>query len=371
MEPSINNKAGYWRYDATRVLQWQWAKGLPSGLKGHLFETYGSGREALFALAKRWAATGNNTIFLPAFLPEGVEQPFREAGWTVVYYDLQAHKTTPDWEQLEALAHRHPPQAALLIHYFGIPQDAQQFKSLLPNATIIEDWAHSYPTPKLMDTISPENWWLFSPNKLGGLLDGAWLGGSKPAPVMKRKTSSLQNAYLFWRCIYLIGVSIYYRLPFRWRFLRRVAEAAYVRSYYRLLELTRQPHPVSRLGQWVLHHFPHEPMIEKRMAQAQLYHQLLNLGPGARLIQQLPDHPLIGYPLWIEDRTAFQQHLGEHGIKGTAFTDRWWFLDEEQTAHFPEAKALFDHHCLLPINDRLSRMDIERIIEVVNTYTAV
>lgn len=371
MNPSVRNNKNYWRYDATRVLRWQWAKGRPPGLEECAVTTFSSGREALFTLARAWAPTSQATILLPAFLPEGVEQPFREAGWSILYYDLQVKTTAPDWSQLEALAQQHQPQAALLIHYFGVPQDVERFQSILPTATIIEDWAHSYPTPILLDTFSAENWWLFSPNKLAGVLDGAWLAGPEPVPVSARSNPGPRRAYLFWRLVYLLAASIYYRLPLRWRFLRRVAEAAYVRSYFQLLQLTSRPRAISRIGSWLLRHFPHQQMIEQRMAQAELYHHGLTFDLSTRLIHHLPDHPLIGYPIWVKDRAAFLQYLAHYGIKGTAFTDRWWFLDEEQTAHFPGAKALFEHHCLLPINDRLSPTDIERIIQVVQGYTAL
>lgn len=100
-------------------------------------------RDALDLLARE--ATGEKeTVLLPAFVPSGVLEPIRAAGYTPIFYPITP-SLRPVTEAVERELDRNS-LALLTVNYFGFPQPAHdQLRRLADEvgATVIEDNAHA------------------------------------------------------------------------------------------------------------------------------------------------------------------------------------------------------------------------------------
>jgi len=262
-----------------------------------------------------------------------------------------------------------PVHLLVLIHYFGQRQATEKILNLLPPTTaLLEDWAHTYPTAT-WPAPGGQHWALFSPNKLAGITDGAWLVGPTVLPLPAHPVARRKVGYVFWRLIYLVATSVGVRTALLRGFCLRVAGFTYRKSYQLLLRQTAQPGPVSGVGRWLVEHLPQQELVERRLEQATYYHAHLNQPRLRSLLGEVPTHhPLIGYPVWVADRAHFEAYLAQHQIRGQVFTDSWWFVPPAETEKFAESRVLRAHHFLLPINQNMDLTAVAAIVRVVNGY---
>lgn len=355
-------------YSPSRSFSFHWPASQPEGLPTSGRSDFRSGREALYALTQHLKPQDRGTVLLPAWVPEGVQLPFRLAQWDIHYYNLD-HHADPDWAEVASLIGNQHFDLVVLIHYFGQARDAKRMLRLLPaGSSLVEDWAHSYPHPHWVPPPSG-HWALFSPTKIIGTTDGAWLLG--PALITPPRRANKQHyAYLFWQFLYLSGSTAQqFNLPGR-QWWERLSGGAYARAYQYLLAGTNAPKAMSKIGKWLSLHTPHHKVIEQRKAQVEYYSQHLTQTQVRFLIKE-PDQwqPLIGFPLWVEDTRRFSAYLQAHGIRGQAFTDRWWFISEADAGQYQSSKDLMEHHFLLPLHCRYTEKDLAYIVGIVNEYT--
>ncbi len=355
-------------YSPSRSFSFHWPASQPEGLPTSGRSDFRSGREALYALTQHLKPQDRGTVLLPAWVPEGVQLPFRLAQWDIHYYNLD-HHADPDWAEVASLIGNQHFDLVVLIHYFGQARDAKRMLRLLPaGSSLVEDWAHSYPHPHWVPPPSG-HWALFSPTKIIGTTDGAWLLG--PALITPPRRANKQHyAYLFWQFLYLSGSTAQqFNLPGR-QWWERLSGGAYARAYQYLLAGTNAPKAMSKIGKWLSLHTPHHKVIEQRKAQVEYYSQHLTQTQVRFLIKE-PDQwqPLIGFPLWVEDTRRFSAYLQAHGIRGQAFTDRWWFISEADAGQYQSSKDLMEHHFLLPLHCRYTEKDLAYIVGTVNEYT--
>lgn len=354
-------------YSPSRSFSIRWSSQWPPGLPLHQRSDFRSGREALFALTQQLKPAANGRVLLPAWVAEGVFLPFQLANWQIDYYNLDKN-ADPDWEELASHCKHQHYDLVLLIHYFGQERDTQRFLSLLPDGVqLIEDWAHTYPHHNWRPP-PIGHWALFSPTKIIGTTDGAWLIG--PVTIKASATSGIPHlGYLLWQLLYLTGNTLQQlNIPGR-NWWKKLSGGAYARAYHRLLQMTQDTAPMSKLGKWLIRHTPHELMTTRRKAQAQYYFQHLAQQHFRFLLSaDFLKHPLIGFPMWVEDPVHFAAYLAEHGIRGQVFTDRWWFISARESSKFQQSHDLLQHHFLLPINQQFKLQDVAYITKITNEY---
>lgn len=353
-------------YAAARQLRLYWNAQTVEGLPRNGRSTFGSGREALFQLCQYLSPGRSGRVLLPVWVPEGVWQPFHLAGWDIVFYNVN-QEGSPDCADVRSLLARQDFQLAVLIHYFGLPQNTLSFLDLLPeNTRLLEDWSHALPHPGWPQP-KTGHWALFSPNKLIGTTDGAWLIGPEqlavPAPHALER-----SRYLCWRLLHLLASRFLQNGVPGSSIWRRLQGGAYARSYRLLQQQTASPRAMSRLGRFLIRHSRPRQDVRMRIQQAEYYRQNLS---NAHLKSIPADaaicHPMIGYPVWVEDRPAFSQYLASKGIFGWAFSDAWWFAPPDDP-RFASARGLFEHHYLLPLQPAISPRGLSCVVAAVNQY---
>ena len=353
-------------YSPSRTLSFHWPASSPPGLPKHHTTGFGSGRQAVYALARSLAPTGGK-VLLPVWVAEGIHLPFVKAGWQIEYYDLDSY-ANPAWQHLEQRLEQQEYDLVVLIHYFGLPRNTERLRMLIRGRyPILEDWAHSYPASKWPAPASGV-WALFSPSKFVGTTDGAWIIGPYPLQHTHPKDKAIARLrYLYWQWLYLIASTLLWRQWPGQELWKKLQGGSYARAYRLLLRLTGTPTGISLGGKWLLAHTDHHRLIDQRIAQARYYAEHLNnpdlnkmLAAGNTTV------PWIGFPLWLEDRKDFVDYLAKHNIRGQQFTERWWF--EEAAQDYSGGLALLQHHYLLPMHQDFTLEDIATITRIANAY---
>ena len=131
-------------------------------------------------------------ILVPDFICDSLLHPILQAGLIPVYYSV-TRELVPDWQSLELIASNSRCQALIMVHYFGQPQNIEQFQLFCSrhNLLLVEDNAHGYgghlagrPLGSFGDIgISSPRKILGTPS--GGILHGASTLSSKLTQNMK------------------------------------------------------------------------------------------------------------------------------------------------------------------------------------------
>ena len=357
-------------YSPSRTLSLHWPAQMPEGLPSKGLSSFASGRQAIYALVQHLGAGKEvGRVLLPAWVAEGVYLPFVRAEWQIVFYELD-HQANPDWQRLEQLLAEHQFDLVILIHYFGQQRDVEKLIELIAGqCPILEDWAHSYPCAVWPPPVTG-NWALFSPTKLVGTTDGAWLVGPEKLAdyYQEQGLAKKRIAYVCWQLLYLLGSTfVRLKLPIR-AIWNRLSGGSYARGYQLQVELTDKPSPISAIGTWLIKHTAHKAIETNRTAQAARYSKHLR-NPHIHLLGSDKDNeqlPWVGFPLRVDEPQKFAAYLAQHNIRGQRFTEKWWFYSD--TSHYPIARKLWEQHFLLPIHQDFSLEDIDYIIKVVNAY---
>jgi perosamine synthetase len=84
-------------------------------------------------------------ILVPDFICDVLLHPILQAGLIPFYYPV-TQDLVPDWRTLELIATSSSCQALIMVHYFGQPQNIEQFRLFCSrhNLLLVEDNAHGY-----------------------------------------------------------------------------------------------------------------------------------------------------------------------------------------------------------------------------------
>jgi len=147
---------------------------------------------ALFVALKQ-SRLKNNAILVPNYVCDVLLYPILESGFVPVYYPI-TRELKPDWVELEKIVNANKCDAIVMIHYFGQPQDIEQFKKFCVQygLLLIEDNAHGFGgflDDQLLGTYGDIG--ISSPKKILGLSSGGVLhnAGDKSLSMAKKLDS--------------------------------------------------------------------------------------------------------------------------------------------------------------------------------------
>lgn len=328
------------------------------------------GRAAL-ALAIRSAELSGfskrNRFLLPSYLCRTMIQPFVEAGLQVKFYGVNRNLRV----EAESIGSQIDSETlgVLLVHYFGFSQNpdlAERLHRTFPDVCIIDDRTHlllsdvakapESPDPAIA-VYSARKWGPFpdlgiviwprkasSPDKAATLFD-AWYH----LPFLKARIAGLvlRSAYLSFPCETLRSLS-----------LRPVHNADDILD--RRVVVSRAS-PVSQVLWW-LWDWRSAWRIRRRN-----FEYLLQNWPrqaGEPLYDSLPpDVCPLGFPIRSFDREALRARM----ISNRVYPPVHWHLPKEvDPESFPDSARLAEEELTLPIDQRYSLGDMERILEVAS-----
>jgi len=305
-------------------------------------------------------------VLMPDYVPQGVHDPYRRAGWEIAFYPVAASLAL-DREAIARALDARRPDHVVLIHHFGvyIEENVRLARELLPAGTaLLEDFAHSLPqddVPVRGDLAA------YSSTKMLGVAEGARLvlrGEARAAPCRYAPEDAASRA---------LRSRLERRLAFESFFaardLPRVADSAMRRllrrraEYYGYVQ-ENYSEIRARIGsrsRTMLERIDLVRVAERRRKIARLYVE----GLDPRLLLPVPRESLIrqalyAFPILVADRTAFMAGMRRRGVRASALVDHWWFQAEEP------GHELRDRHVLLPANHYLSDVKVRRVIEAAN-----
>jgi hypothetical protein len=347
---------------ASGRLQADWLLGRRSA-QGSLL-LYGRGSFALAGAVKavRTKHRAAPTVWLPAYFCDEASDPLRSDGVEIRYYEL-TRRLEPDWERLES-EFRNPGGLPILVlvHYFGFPSDTAAALDFCrrKNAILVEDAAHAA-APGASIGLAPFT--VFSPRKLFAIPPIGCLVVADPQDAPPQPMTTGGGPAMVWLAK-RIAQKAMRALHIPWHTIGRgfAAETAPRNS--------REPSPTPEdrgcdamaarfLG--LASNDASEVISQRRSNYEALARHILDSEVARPLVESLGAACPYALPVVFPgDVTVLARRLQERGIP----VSRWPDLPTEvagRSREFPVSNELYERILLLPIHQRLTSNDIERV----------
>ena len=79
-------------------------------------------------------------------------------------------------------------------------------------------------------------------------------------------------------------------------------------------------------------------------------------------------YQLPGYPLFSENRSVLRKYLKKRGVDTLSYKRFWFLVPKEEKKFFQNDLKIYESHLLLPINENISKNDLQQIINLLNEY---
>jgi dTDP-4-amino-4,6-dideoxygalactose transaminase/CelD/BcsL family acetyltransferase involved in cellulose biosynthesis len=328
------------------------AKRLPFPLEEAGYRLFARARHGLRLGVQELGLGPGDEVLVPAYHHGSEIEALVRAGLTCRFYDLGTG-LEPEEEELDSLLTERT-RALHLIHYFGLPQDAQRWRSWCDerNLMLIEDAAQSWLASVDGRPVgSFGSLAIFCVYKTFALPDGGAVVSASPpdAPIGRNGSVLLPLAR--------------HRLAVARRTGVLARSRRFTGTEHVNFALDQEPRPPSPVTLALLPRVADHAAAGRRRANYRLLNEDLGgLMPPA--IAPLGDgaSPLV-FPVWAERRDEFVRRLDERGVAARPF----WQVPHPalDTSQFPNAAAWRERLVALPVHQELGPEDMERVADTV------
>jgi dTDP-4-amino-4,6-dideoxygalactose transaminase len=335
-----------------------------------------TGRSALLHLIHRLPSASARTVLIPAYVAEGVIQPFRLAGFEILFYRLQAD-LKPMVEDVATLLQRVDGSAVVvLIHYFGFSVRTDALSALLMqhDAIVVDDLAHAPLTAGPNGRLLGEgaDIALYSLNKFLPVVDGAILLSRRTEIDIAIDESALPelpaSAQAAYRAHLEAAAGLAASAPENAQpWLQRVGET--YEGYYAVINGDLSPHRQSAESRQMEAAFPYRHLIEQRQANSRILYGELK-SPAFALVY--PEVPAGVVPFCIPARVPagrrgeILERLIARGILLSTLQDKWDFIPAGKQGHFALEAAFLYEHVLIPVSEFITAEAMWYMVEQLN-----
>lgn len=335
-----------------------------------------TGRSALLHFIRRLPPSCARTVLMPAYVAEGVIQPFRAAGFEIAFYRLQPD-LSPVVDEVASLLQQVDGQAVVvLIHYFGFSVRSEALSAVLlrHDAIVVDDLAHAPFTAGANGRLLGEgaDVALYSLNKFLPVVDGAILLSRRPdidvaigeaaLPELPESAQAAYRAHL--QAAAALAASDPADAP-PWL----EALGATYEGYYAVINGDLSPHRESAASRQMEGSFPYRQLIEQRQANSRILY--LGLKSDAFMLVY-PTLPAGVVPFCVPARVAAErrdeilERLFARGVLLSTLQDKWDFIPADRRAHFAVESAFLREHVLIPVSEFISADAMWYIVEQLN-----
>lgn len=336
-----------------------------------------TGRSALFHLINRLPRPHAATVLLPAYVAEGVIQPFLNAGFKVLFYRLQPD-LSPMIEDLAILLDQvHGVGVIVLIHYFGFPAHSPELSSVLSryHLIVVDDCAHApfTTTPDGKPLAENVDIALYSLNKFLPVTDGAILISNRSdidlsldemalpeLPVEARQ--AYQNHLEAGRNLFSSNDTTKAKC-----FLEKLGK--FYERYYAIINADLSPFRQSAYSRHVGEVFPYDGMIQKRLHNSHIIYE----GLRSKVFSLVYPTLLAGVVPWCiparvpaQRRSEILDCLFDQGILLSTLQDKWDFIPAKHRDHYAVEAAFLDEHVLIPISEFITAASMRNMVDRLN-----
>ena len=307
-----------------------------------------SGRACLKAIIRQ-ESLAEKTILIPAYLCDSVLLPLQQENMRIIFYTV-TKKLEIDEKDLLKKIKKENPSAVLIIHYFGWIQPniqticAEIKKQTKQQCIIIEDLVQTYLTE-----YSPSgDYWFNSYRKFLPVADGAFLGGKKiPTPL---------PCFPAARILALLLKNS--------RALKPLYRALFTHHEQKAVN-GKKVEGMSRFSKYVLARINESAVKNIRRANYEYLAQRLGAETTVKMFhQKLPAMVCpLGLPIIAKNRNT-RDALQKYLIGQRIYCPVHWKLPPEiRKKEFPESHAVSEQILTIPIDQRYTQKDMERIAQ--------
>ncbi len=319
-------------------------------------------REALYSIAKSLDSSGR-VVMLPAYTCDTVVTPFKELGWTCVYYPVDLHLRIDVQRSLELFEQR---QANLIVvhPYYGrdLNDDEILFVETLHErgCKVVVDLTQCIFSSQKLQFV---DYYVGSYRKWFAIPDGGYLEAKEDEESYSAELTENEEFVNLQRdSMYLRGQYYETNNEEIKNISRRLNKMA--------VEMTDNnitPHRISAISYALLEK---EDKVRNQEIRFANYKILLDKLKGVRGVQIFCDNineinsaPLY-FMIYVPDRSDLQRDLIEHHIYAPVI----WPVVYDEVLINGTMKYVYDHLLAIPIDQRYDEKDMEKISEVIKKH---
>lgn len=361
-------------------------KFLPPAREQHFFLT---GRSAIYQLIVALGLSENDTVLLPAYVPEGVIDPFIVKGVRVSFYPTDRRLLADPDDIRRMLAVDESIKTLIIIHPMGFLQPIDAINDICDEkgVCLIEDNAQglfsSYSDGEFVGSKGDVS--LFSLNKFLPVPDGAILLINNPAislisagtchgvtGVADRKDKADFKSWLAQGC-YLFHLYTNYlvhrsRNNFHaWTFLK--TSSNFYEKYYRLIRYDFRPKAMSALAKRILSAIDLEQVALRRSVNCRYVYQNLDSRYFRLVFDRFPDNVVpLALPAFAPEgkRSQVIEAARRQGVYLSTLVEKWNHIPPRDHEKFKEEIHYLENHVLIPINEFLTLQEMKHLVGVLN-----
>lgn len=318
-----------------------------------------SGREALHLISLTLNVEQNEPLLLmPAYCCHSMVDPFKKAGWKVVYYRLN-NDLTVDLDYLKRVLLATKPKSVLTMNFYGSASTYEAIsliKNCIPTCICIEDFSHC--TFSLANIYNKQvDFYVTSIRKSIGVCDGAVIISKIAVDesciedrvtnfvTVRHQCQNLKASYTYSQDV--SQKNIFYKE---------------LRSQEIELDAFVGVHRISEIGMKMLNTVNGESI---RYARQNNMTHILNLLKGKLEIvpgiERCLDGAPFSLPILVKNRDEVQQKLAKRGVYAPVL----WPICDEARSVCPISSKMSDEMLSIPIDQRYNYDDIEDIAKII------
>lgn len=361
-------------------------KFLPPAREQHFFLT---GRSAIYQLIVALGLSDNNTVLLPAYVPEGVVDPFIVKGVRVSFYPTDRRLLVDPDDIRRMLVVGKLIRALIIIHPMGFLQPIDAIKDICDEkgVCLIEDNAQGlfsrYADGEFVG--SKGDVALFSLNKFLPVPDGAILLINNPAislisagthhgvtAIVDREDKAdfkswvAQGYYL--SHLYTNHLVHRSRNNFHaWTLLK--ASGNFYEKYYRLIRYDFRPKAMSALAKRILSAMDLDQVVLRRSANCRHVYQNLDSRSFLLVFDRFLDNVVpLALPAFVPEgrRSQVIEAARRQGVYLSTLVEKWNHILPRDREKFKEEIYYLENHVLIPINEFLTSQEMNYLVGVLN-----
>lgn len=324
-----------------------------------------SGREALYLVALTisyrntlQARENEPIVMMPAYCCHSMVDPFKKAGWKVVYYRLNEDLTV-DIDFLSYQLNIVRPTAVLTMNFYGSASTRSAvscIKSSLPECICIEDFSHC--TFSFADIYNPQvDYYITSIRKSVGVCDGAVAISKHIIDNQVIKGTDTEFVNVRHDC---------QKLKAKYNYSQDIKQKNIFLSELRKQENELDNfialHKISKVGKDMLAVLNGENIRYARQLNMVhilklLKHKVISIPGIDRCIKGAP----FSLPILVKERDYVQQKLAQRGLYAPVL----WPISDEARTICPVSSKIADEMLSIPIDQRYNYDDIEDIAKII------
>jgi len=344
------------------------------GVDGRCFAT---GRAALAALIRELRLTSADAVLMPAYIAEGVIQPFRSAGVQIAYYRLTS-ELRPHVDDIKAILGGHPNARLMIVwHPFGFEAPMGELTSIARahGVDILVDCAHAAfsETREGVPFGEAGEFALFSWNKFVPVPDGAFLkGASKNGTGDERSDAEIGPAAIAnYLCHLRTNAELLRCQDPRAAAVLLEKTSQYYDEYYAVIKSDLSPKRPSEVSSRIGRALSLRALSSQRRRNARtLYNAVTNT--TLRFVFATCDPGVVPFAVPMVTAASSRDRLLEHawasGIHLATLVDRWNFIPPGRERHFSTELDFMQSHVLVPVNEFLTEGDMGLIADMLNRF---